>query len=143
MLVWDLIKHYRNTLHGEAVLLKSVLICLGLIPLECLKYNNDDVEENKIMTNLNDQSITPFLKTLLGIDDNNNDAPCIVEIMSMSNLPQGSGMGGSSILGRCVLAAIGTLIGLDMSTTTSTTKTQDNLIHTVLALEQIMTPGGG
>ena len=31
--VWDLIKDYRNTLHGEAVLLKSVLICLGLIPL--------------------------------------------------------------------------------------------------------------
>ena len=30
-----------------------------------------------------------------------------------------------------------------MSTTTSTTKPQDNLIRTVLALEQIMTTGGG
>jgi fucokinase len=58
-----------------------------------------------------------------------------VEIISTSLLPQGSGMGTSSILAGCILAAIAHCRGVSLST--------ESLIHCVLELEQRLTTGGG
>lgn len=58
-----------------------------------------------------------------------------LEIISTSLLPQGSGMGTSSILAGCILAAISRCRGTPMST--------DSIIHMVLELEQLLTTGGG
>ena len=57
------------------------------------------------------------------------------EILSWSYLPQGSGMGTSSILAGVVCAAIWTI----------TSRAHDNqqLIHLVVELEQMLTTGGG
>ena len=58
------------------------------------------------------------------------------EISSFSGLPAGSGMGGSSILAAAVVSAINRLWGnLDFETSA--------LVDKVLAVEQVMTSGGG
>ncbi|ESO90992.1 hypothetical protein LOTGIDRAFT_217536 [Lottia gigantea] len=57
------------------------------------------------------------------------------EIESWSNLPQGSGLGTSSILSGSVLAALLRAAGK--------TTTAESLIHAILYLEQLLTTGGG
>jgi fucokinase len=58
-----------------------------------------------------------------------------IEITTLVGIPQGSGLGTSSILGAVILAVIGKLIGRTMS--------QQQLFHDVLRLEQALTTGGG
>ena len=58
-----------------------------------------------------------------------------IEITTLVGIPQGSGLGTSSILGAVILAVIGKLIGRTMS--------QQELFHDVLRLEQALTTGGG
>lgn len=58
-----------------------------------------------------------------------------IELQSWSNLPQGSGLGTSSILAAAIVAALWTAVGWAF----------DNraLIHCVLHVEQLLTTGGG
>lgn len=58
-----------------------------------------------------------------------------IEITTLVGIPQGSGLGTSSILGAVILAVIGKLTGRTMS--------QQELFHDVLRLEQALTTGGG
>ena len=57
------------------------------------------------------------------------------EVHSWSNLPQGSGLGASSILSGALMAALLSAAGVSYDT--------DSLIHAVLHLEQMLTTGGG
>uniref|UniRef100_A0ABM0MGI0 L-fucose kinase-like n=1 Tax=Saccoglossus kowalevskii TaxID=10224 RepID=A0ABM0MGI0_SACKO len=57
------------------------------------------------------------------------------ELQTWSNLPQGSGLGTSSILAGAVIAAVWKASGRMYS--------NDSLIHAVLHLEQMLTTGGG
>ncbi|XP_028392765.1 L-fucose kinase-like [Dendronephthya gigantea] len=57
------------------------------------------------------------------------------EVQSWSNLPQGSGLGASSILSGALMAALLSAAGINYDT--------DSLIHAVLHLEQMLTTGGG
>ena len=58
-----------------------------------------------------------------------------LEISLWSDLPQGSGMGTSSILAGAVMAACWTAVGLSYS--------RSDLVHAVLVVEQLLTTGGG
>ncbi|CAM9673741.1 unnamed protein product [Phaeothamnion confervicola] len=58
-----------------------------------------------------------------------------MQILSRSNLPTGSGMGGSSILAGVVLSAISSAAGRPMD--------KRSLVHAVLLVEQLLTSGGG
>lgn len=58
-----------------------------------------------------------------------------VEVITESRVPNGSGLGTSSILGACLVAALRQLRGLPAP--------PDALFADVLALEQILTTGGG
>ncbi len=56
-------------------------------------------------------------------------------ISSFSNLPAGSGMGGSSILASTILKSISHLVGYNLS--------NNSLIYLVSEVEQLLTTGGG
>lgn len=58
-----------------------------------------------------------------------------IDLTVFSALPKGSGLGGSSILGAAVLAALGRLTGRPLGT--------DALIRQTSLLEQVMSTGGG
>lgn len=58
-----------------------------------------------------------------------------IEITTLVGIPQGSGLGTSSILGATILGVIARLTGK--------TLTQQELFHNVLRLEQALTTGGG
>ena len=60
---------------------------------------------------------------------------CGFMLQAVSNLPQGSGLGTSSILGGAILGALWRAVGQLHS--------EDSLIHAVLYLEQLLTTGGG
>jgi len=128
--LWDLLSDYYDLFSGKATLVKSALICLGLIPASYL-HHHDNIDE----ASMKQTSIQPLLEAFLSNEN------CGLEIITQSNLPQGSGMGGSSILGACILAAVGRMIGLD--TDKFENDEEHSLLHGVLALEQIMTSGGG
>ena len=112
-------KDYDNP-HGKCSLLKCALIYLGLVTADDITAHPSD-------------SIQPHLNKFCQRKD--SDTKVGLEIISVSLLPTGSGMGGSSILGGCVLSAIATCIGVSLD--------NDGLIHAILMLEQIMKTGGG
>ena len=58
-----------------------------------------------------------------------------IELHSWSNLPTGSGLGTSSILAACIVAAAARVCGQKMS--------EDSLVHAVMLTEQLLTTGGG
>ncbi|KAK8795498.1 hypothetical protein WA158_000155 [Blastocystis sp. Blastoise] len=58
-----------------------------------------------------------------------------IEVRMSSNLPQGSGLGTSSILAGALLAAICSAVGYEYDA--------DTIFHSVLILEQLLTTGGG
>jgi len=99
-----------NKPQGAGSLLKAALVCTGLISVA------PDAPELNIQ-----------LETTLGGG---------LEIESWSDLPQGSGMGTSSILAGTVLAALSKATGRGAMS-------DDELVHAVLQLEQTLTTGGG
>ena len=101
---------------SDCALLKCALICLGL-------STRGDLQEQK--TDLQD-AIHSWCKR----------RDVRVEVVATSLLPHGSGLGTSSILGGCVLAAIGKCIGKDFGKMSA-------LLDTVSVLEQQLTTGGG
>jgi len=148
VLLQDLLD-YRDP-NGTVSLLKASLLCLGVIPLSALQT------EKKMLG----QPIQPYLDKFFGLEEIDS---CCVELVSTSLLPRGSGMGGSSLLGGCVLAALCRCAGIkiiiharnnkDGHGTTDFTaasarqddviKEEEALIYSVLVLEQLMTTGGG
>ena len=63
-----------------------------------------------------------------------------LEVIATSLLPQGSGLGTSSILAGVILAAVGKCIGVGCS---SPQQYETDLIDSVLCVEQNLTTGGG
>jgi galactokinase/mevalonate kinase-like predicted kinase len=107
---------YRDPF-SDCALLKCALVTLGMVSL-------DDIQA--------DTDLQAYINKFCGSEDED----VRLEIVSTSLLPQGSGMGTSSILGGCVLAAVAKCIGMgDLDT--------DYLNHAVLMLEQLLTTGGG
>lgn len=72
-----------------------------------------------------------------------------LEIIAVSYLPTGSGMGGSSIIAGCVLAAIAKCVGITLAgiggeaTQGIEINGPNSIIHSVLMVEQLLTTGGG
>jgi galactokinase/mevalonate kinase-like predicted kinase len=58
-----------------------------------------------------------------------------IELTTLAAIPKGSGLGTSSIMGATVVAALGRVMGKQLS--------QRDLFHSVLRLEQALTTGGG
>ena len=107
---------FRNPM-SDCALLKAALICLCLVSEEELC------------------SKTP-LQTQINHFCSSGEEDVRLEIISTSILPQGSGMGTSSILAATVLACISKCVGYgDLD--------EDYLLHGVLMLEQLLTSGGG
>jgi len=123
---------YNNPI-AKCALLKCVLIQLELVPLDLIRSDNNS-------------SIQSYLQTFCQQTDNVG-----LEIVSQSLLPQGSGMGSSSILAGCIIAAVAKCVGIQLTgcgdSTTSSNQVQVNdsssLIHAVLMVEQLLTTGGG
>lgn len=94
--------------HAPAALLKAAVVCARIVEFP------------------SSQSLSDQLSSKFG---------CGFEITCRSTLPQGSGLGTSSILGGTILAALWKAAGEDHS--------RDSLIHAILHLEQLLTTGGG
>jgi fucokinase len=115
--------NYRDP-STNCALLKCVLVQLGLLSMS----SNDDKPLQ--------HSINQFCST-----DINNNINFRLELISTSLLPQGSGLGTSSILAGCLVAAVARCIGiLDDSNSPSQERF---LINEVLQVEQLLTTGGG
>jgi fucokinase len=107
---------YRDPF-SDCALLKCALVTLGMVSLDDIQAGTD---------------LQGHINKFCGSEDED----VRLEICSTSLLPQGSGMGTSSILGGCVLAAVAKCIGMgDLDT--------DYVNHAVLMLEQLLTTGGG
>jgi galactokinase/mevalonate kinase-like predicted kinase len=102
---------------SDCALLKCALVCMGFL-------SSDDLASD------NDCDLQPLINIFCRSESNVR-----LEIVAMSLLPHGSGMGTSSILGGCILSAIGHVVGIRFETTT--------LVDAVLVLEQRLTTGGG
>lgn len=94
--------------HAPGALLKAAFVCAGIV-------------EYPSQTSLKEQLLTRY--------------KCGFKLRSSSNLPQGSGLGTSSILGGAILAALWRAAG--------NMHDCDSLIHAVLHMEQLLTTGGG
>lgn len=114
----ELIDHNDPT--ASCAILKCALLIYGLLPLEIL----NDHERHK-------ESIQPFLDKLC------NKSGFGLELISVSLLPKGSGMGSSSILAGCILASLGRCLGLNFDYC----QDEKGLIKGVLLLEQLLTTG--
>jgi len=110
--------------HSDCALLKSALVYLGLVSIDSISQDGS-------------HCIQSYLKKFCrreNVDDLG------LEIISCSLLPTGSGMGGSSILGGCVITAIAKCVGILLDCNGDFS---NNIIHSVLMLEQLLTTGGG
>jgi len=107
---------FRNPM-SDCALLKAALICLCLITED--ELHSDIPLQDKV--NRFCSSTAEDVR---------------LEIVSTSILPQGSGMGTSSILAAAVLACISKCVGYG-------TLEDEYLLHGVLMLEQLLTSGGG
>ena len=111
---------FRNP-QAKCALSKCALVALGFIPLSSVKDTNN-------------RNIDELIQTWFG--EGNEDAFGL-ELISTSLLPQGSGLGTSSILAGCILSSLGQCLGLE--------KVRDlkYLTQTILNLEQLLSTGGG
>ena len=105
---------FRNP-RAKCALLKCAILALKLVSVVS---STDTTDMDSILSSLLGESIG-------------------LEIISTSMLPQGSGLGTSSILAGCVLSCLGQCIGIDE------VKDLPFLIKTVLNLEQLLSTGGG
>ena len=108
---------------SDCALLKCALVCLGLTTPRQIEELGDDPRSFQ-------NAINSFCKS---------QENCGLEIVATSLLPHGSGLGTSSIIGGCVLVAVGKCIGRDFLKHGSS----EDLADAVLVLEQQLTTGGG
>jgi fucokinase len=106
---------FRNPL-ADCALIKSALIVLGLA-------SEQDIQSRC--------SLQCLINDFCMSSDNVR-----LEIVSTSLLPQGSGMGTSSILGGCALGAIAKCVGIGELDDAA-------MVHSILILEQLLSSGGG
>ena len=107
---------FRDPL-SDCALLKAALVCLCMATEEQIQSKAE-------------------LQPLINRFCNHEGGNARFEIITASILPQGSGMGTSSILAAAVLASIAKCIGIGELD-------EDYLLHAVLMLEQLLTSGGG
>ena len=127
---------FRNP-NAACTLLKCALIYLGLVSLEDIFESNHNDDSQLLQCRLRNFCAS---ENDLGL-----------EIISTSLLPLGSGMGSSSILSGCILSSIATCVEVDMMGRRVVKRVNDNektfsyvdLTHAVLAVEQLLTTGGG
>ena len=122
--------------HAAAALLKAVLIVLGVVSLPNSSSSSSSTSSSKQEGDHNASSNKS--KRAKGLDLKEYLLGRFgggIEVVCVSALPAGSGMGGSSILAATVLKSVATLLGLPCSNTA--------LIYQVLAVEQTLTTGGG
>jgi galactokinase/mevalonate kinase-like predicted kinase len=117
---FECFSNYRDPT-SDCALLKCVLVHLGFI----IPENNDDGNDFQLSVNAFCRSGTTSAR---------------LEVVATSILPHGSGLGTSSILGGCILAAIGKCIGTGNP---SSSEYIYELIDSVLNVEQYLTTGGG
>jgi galactokinase/mevalonate kinase-like predicted kinase len=120
--------HFQDP-HSDCALLQCAMVCLGLT-------NHHDIARGSDDTNFLQAAVNALCRSKGDVR---------VELVASSLLPQGSGLGTSSILGGCILAAIGKCVGKDfMKDCPSAAKLySDDIISAVLLLEQLLTTGGG
>jgi fucokinase len=111
---------------SSCALLKCALYTLGMV------LPTDHPEDLLLSENVFQEALNSFC--------GNSESDVMLEIISTSLLPHGSGMGTSSILGGCVLAAVLRCIGKGVN---GTFEYQQYLIEQVLRLEQHLSTGGG
>jgi len=99
---------------APCALLKCALLALDVVPLSAL--DNGDLE------------FGPFF-----LDPQGNTFG--LDLISTSLLPQGSGLGTSSILAGCILSSLGRCLRIPIE--------PNSLIPTILHLEQLLSTGGG
>lgn len=95
---------------SPCALLKACLLALGFLP----SHRDGSV------------TLSEWLREKLG---------CGIQISCFSDLPAGSGMGGSSILAAAILQSVATLLGKPLS--------NNSLVYLVSEVEQLLTTGGG
>jgi fucokinase len=120
-------QNFRNP-SSDCALLKCVLVQLGLISVRTICTTNSDIE---LQSELN--------RFCCSTSETGNVR---LEFISTSLVPQGSGLGTSSILAGCLVAALGRCIGLlDDSVPRDVYDTY--LVDNVLQIEQLLSTGGG
>jgi len=119
----DVADYFKPTAQGSLV--KSALLCLGLLSLPRRRLHEDSAEAAARAEH--SERLEAQLRRSLGGGG--------LEIETWSDLPQGSGLGVSSILAGTVLAAVARCAGVSFSNTA--------LTHLVLSLEQLLSTGGG
>ncbi len=113
------ISDYNNP-SASCALLKCALLIYGLFPVnKCA----EGIENDK-------SSLQPFIDDFCRMDNVG------LELVSISKLPKGSGMGSSSILAGCILAAVGRCLGLGFD---EDPENNDGLTKAILLLEQLLT----
>jgi galactokinase/mevalonate kinase-like predicted kinase len=114
-----------NNPQASCALLKCALIVCGIVPIEILESHRQTDETNDL------QSFIDKICRSNGVG---------LELVTTSLLPQGSGMGSSSILAGCAIASLCGCLGLSFN---EDEEFNDGLIQAVLLLEQLLTTGGG
>ena len=109
-----------NQPHADGAIVKCALLCLGVISLPHEVHQHGAAALWAGSGDLGAQ-----LQTTIGGG---------LEVETWSLLPQGSGMGGSSILAATVVAAIARVVRRKYD--------HQTIIHLVLMLEQMLTSGG-
>jgi galactokinase/mevalonate kinase-like predicted kinase len=118
---FDGLKDYHDPT-SDCALLKCVLVHLGLLRTSSIDNENGDFQAN----------LNGFCRS-----EGNSVR---LEIIATTILPQGSGLGTSSILAGCILAAVGKCIGAG---NLSSTEYASEIVDSVLNVEQYLTTGGG
>jgi galactokinase/mevalonate kinase-like predicted kinase len=106
---------FRDPL-SDCALVKSALVCLGMVTEKEIQSGSD---------------LQPLINKFCSSTEDVR-----IEVVTASLLPHGSGMGTSSILGGCILAAVAKCVGIGELS-------YDYLLHAVLMLEQLLSSGGG
>lgn len=117
-----------NVPSAKCSLLKCALVVLGLVTAEQITTNRDQGLLSEVLTGF------------CNIDDSSSLG---LHVVVTSLLPHGSGMGGSSILAGCVLASVGKCLGIEFTSGPESAVGTNDAIQAVIALEQILTTGGG
>lgn len=105
----------------RCALLKCALLVYEIVPLAVV---NDSCKQ--------EESIQPFLDKVFNANGFG------LELISISSLPKGSGMGSSSILAGCILDSFGKCTGLCLDDDHGQKK---GLTKGILLLEQLLTTG--
>ncbi|KAA0177910.1 hypothetical protein FNF27_00458 [Cafeteria roenbergensis] len=121
----DVADYFKPTARGALV--KSALLCLGVLEIPGRAEGELLDCDGRVATEDSEGALEAQLRACFGGGG--------LEVETWSQLPQGSGLGVSSILAAAVLAAVSRCAGVRFSNA--------SLTHLVLTLEQLLSTGGG